>query len=88
VPAGSSSGLSNRDRRIIALIVIAAEVVGYALLMRNRAPTAVPPAAATGAAAGKLRAPDRWAGVRGAGASGSAGVGRFRRERAGPAPHI
>ena len=84
----SSSGLSTRDRRIIALIVIAAEVVGYALLMRNRVPTAAPAAAAATVAGGKLRPPDRWAGGRGAGAAGTAGVGRFRRERIGPAPHL
>jgi hypothetical protein len=87
-PVASSSGLSNRDRRIIALIVIAAEVLGYALLMRNRAPVAAPATAAAGVAAGKLRAPDRWAGSRTAGAGAAAGVGRFRRERVGPAPHL
>lgn len=84
----SSSGLSTRNRRIIALIVIAAEVVGYALLMRNRAPVGAAVAAPTAVAAGKLRAPDRWAGLRGPGAAGTAGVGRFRRERIGTAPHL
>lgn len=87
-PAASSSGLSTRNRRIIALIVIAAEVVGYALLMRNRAPAAAPAAGAAAAASGKLRAPDRWAGGRAAGATGSAGVGRFRRDRVGAVPHL
>lgn len=86
--AASSSGLSTRNRRIIAFIVIAAEVVGYALLMRNRPPAgmAAPGAAAVGG--GKLRAPDRWTGGRAAAVAGTAGVGRFRRERTGPAPHL
>jgi hypothetical protein len=87
-PAASSSGLSTRDRRIIALIVIAAEVVGYALLMRNRAPAAAPVTGTAAVAGGKLRAPDRWAGGRAAAAAGTAGVGRFRRDRIGPAPHL
>jgi hypothetical protein len=84
----ASSGLSTRDRRIIALIVIAAEVLGYAWLMRTRAPAAAPAAATAVVAGGKLRAPDRWAGGRAAAAAGTAGVGRFRRERNGPAPHL
>jgi hypothetical protein len=83
----ASSGLSTRNRRIIALIVIAAEVLGYALLMRNRAPVTAP-ATAAAIAGGRLRAPDRWAGGRAAAMAGSAGVGRFRRERTGPAPHL
>ena len=87
-PAASDSGLSTHDRRIIALIVIAAEVLGYALLMRNRAPVAAPAAVAATVAGGKLRAPDRWAGSRAGAAAGSSGVGRFRRERVGPAPHL
>ena len=87
-PVASSSGLSTRNRRIIALIVIAAEVVGYALLMRNRAPAAAPVAGVAAVAGGKLRAPDRWAGGRAAGAAGTAGVGRFRRDRAGAVPHL
>ena len=86
--AASSSGLSTRNRRIIALIVIAAEVLGYALLMRNRAPVAVPATAAAAVAGGRLRAPDRWAGGRAGAAAGSGGVGRFRRERVGSAPHL
>jgi hypothetical protein len=83
----ASSGLSTRDRRIIALIVIAAEVLGYALLMRNRAPAAAPAAAGAALVGGRLRAPDRWTN-RGAGVAGSAGVGRFRRERVGAAPYL
>jgi len=86
-PVATDSGLSTRDRRIIALIVIAAEVLGYALLMRNRAPAAAPVGAAA-VAGGKLRAPDRWAGSRAGAAAGTSGVGRFRRERVGPAPHL
>ena len=86
--AATDSGLSTRNRRIIALIVIAAEVLGYALLMRNRAPVAAPAMAAAATAGGRLRAPDRWAGGRAAAAAGSAGVGRFRRERTGIAPHL
>jgi hypothetical protein len=87
-PAASSSGLSTRNRRIIALIVIAAEVVGYALLMRNRAPAAAPTTGAAAVAGGKLRAPDRWAGGRAAAVAGTAGVGRFRRDRVGAVPHL
>jgi hypothetical protein len=87
-PVASTSGLSNRSRRIIALVVIAAEVLGYALLMRNRAPAAVPAAAAATVAGGKLRAPDRWTGPRTAVSGGAGGVGRFRRERVGPTPHL
>lgn len=87
-PTTESSGLSTRDRRIIALIVIAAEVLGYALLMRNRAPVAAPAAPVAAVAGGRLRAPDRWAGGRAAAVAGSAGVGRFRRERTGTAPHL
>jgi hypothetical protein len=86
--ATSSSGLSTRSRRIIALIVIAAEVLGYALLMRNRAPITAPATAAAAIAGGRLRAPDRGVAGRGAAAAGSGGVGRFRRERVGPAPHL
>ena len=86
--AATSSGLSTRDRRIIALIVIAAEVLGYALLMRNRAPLTAPATATAAVAGGRLRAPDRWAGGRAAAMAGSAGVGRFRRERTGIAPHL
>ncbi len=86
--ATTSSGLSTGDRRIIAFIVIAAEVLGYALLMRNRAPVAAPATAATALAGGRLRAPDRGSSGRGAAAAGSGGVGRFRRERVGPAPHL
>jgi hypothetical protein len=84
-PAAADSGLSTRDRRIIALIVIAAEVLGYALLMRNRAPAPAALAAAPAVAGGRLRAPDRLAGAR---AEGVGGVGRFRRERQGLAPHL
>ena len=87
-PAASSSGLSTRNRRIIALIVIAAEVVGYALLMRNRAPSGAPVAGAAAVAGDKLRAPDRWAGGRAAAVAGTAGVGRFRRDRVGAVPHL
>ena len=86
--ASTSSGLSTRNRRIIALIVIAAEVLGYALLMRNRAPVAAPATAAAALAGGRLRAPDRGVGGRAAAAAGSSGVGRFRRERVGPAPYL
>jgi hypothetical protein len=83
----ASSGLSTRNRRIIALVVIAAEIVGYALLMRNRAPGAAPAAGAALVAGGRLRAPDRWTG-RAAAAVGTAGVGRFRRDRTGSVPHL
>lgn len=85
--AAVSSGLSTKNRRIVALVVIAAEVVGYALLMRNRAPVVAPTTTAA-VAGGKLRPPDRWTGSRAAGAAGVAGVGRFRRKRIGPAPHL
>jgi hypothetical protein len=84
-------GLSTGQRRAIALAVIAAEVVAYVLLTRSSAGSAVPAATAAGMAAGRLRPPDRAVGgVRGTGggADASGGVGRFRREREGPAPSL
>ena len=89
--AVADDGLSTGQRRAIALLVIAAEVVGYVLLSRGADASAVPATAAAGMAAGRLRPPDRAiAGWRGAGGGTGApgGVGRFRREREGPAPHL
>ena len=84
----TASGLSTRDRRIIAGVVIALEVAGF-LALRSvpgsaGAATAVPLTAA--AAGGRLRPPDRLVG--GPRQPLSAGVGRFRRERSGTPPRL
>jgi hypothetical protein len=77
--------MSTKERRLIALLIIAAEVIGYVLLRRWPARAAAPVAAAA-TAGGRLRPPDRpVAGMR-AGETG--GVGRFRRERHGQVPHL
>jgi hypothetical protein len=90
--ATTDGGLSTGQRRAIALVVIAAEIAGYALLTRTSAGAAVPAAAVAGMASGRLRPPDRAVGGFGRLRSGDAGapggVGRFRRDRQGPAPHL
>jgi hypothetical protein len=90
--AAADEGLSTGQRRAIALVVIAAEVVGYALLSRTSDASVAPAAVAGGMASGRLRPPDRAVGGLGP-ASRSAGavpggVGRFRRDREGPAPQL
>jgi hypothetical protein len=84
-------GLSTGQRRAIALVVIAAEIVGYVLLSRMSDAGVVPTTGAAGMATGRLRPPDRavggWRGS-GGGAGTPGGVGRFRREREGPAPQL
>jgi hypothetical protein len=84
--AAASSGLSTGSRRAIALAVIALEVLGF-LLLRRKSAAGVVPAATAGVAAGRLRAPDRMAPTAG-GAERTGGVGRFRRDRHGPAPQL
>lgn len=90
--ATTDEGLSTGQRRAIALIVIAAEVVGYALLTRTSDGSAVPAAAVAGMASGRLRPPDRAIGGLGRFGSGDGptpgGVGRFRRDRQGPTPRL
>jgi hypothetical protein len=89
--ATADDGLSAGQRRAIALLVIAAEVVGYALLSRTSGAGFAPAAAGAGMAAGRLRAPDRAVGgIRGSGGGAglTGGVGRFRREREGSAPQL
>lgn len=81
----TGGGMSTKERRLIALLIIAAEVVGYVLLRRWPSREAAPVAAAV-AAGGRLRAPDRP--VSDARSAQSGGVGRFRRERSGPVPHL
>lgn len=83
-PVAASSDLSTGARRAIALAVIALEVLGYLLLMRSPAAPAVPVMATAG---GRLRPPDRTAGG-GPRVATIGGVGRFRRERTGVAPHL
>ncbi len=87
-PAAASSGLDTGARRAIALAVIALEVLGYAWLQRARDPALAPAAAGavTAASGGRLRPPDR-ATTRGA-TPALGGVGRFRQERRGAAPHL
>ena len=86
-PAATDNGLSTKDRRLIALLIIAAEVIGYVLLRRWPARDAAPAAGVAATAGGRLRPPDRpVSGVHNADAPG--GVGRFRRERHGPVPHL
>ena len=84
-PAGTNGGMSTKDRRLIALLIIAAEVIGYVVLRRWPSQQTAPVAAAV-AAGGRLRAPDRA--VSDARTVEAGGVGRFRRERHGPVPHL
>jgi hypothetical protein len=81
----TGGGMSTKERRLIALLIIAAEVVGYVLLRRWPAREAAPVAAAV-TAGGRLRPPDRP--VSDARTGDAGGVGRFRRERRGPVPHL
>ena len=83
--AATGTGMSTRERRLIALLIIAAEVVGYVLMRRWPAREAAPVGGAV-VAGGRLRPPDRPVSDMRAGESG--GVGRFRRERRGPVPHL
>jgi hypothetical protein len=94
VAAASGSGtggLSTTQRRVLAGIVIALELLGFAMLMGDRDGERLAlgsVAAGAGAAVGgRLRAPDRGGRVPAA-APRAAGVGRFRSERHGPAPRL
>jgi hypothetical protein len=88
--AATTGGLSTAARRWLAVAIIALEVVGFAAL--RRVPDVAPlPLAATTAAGGRLRPPDRSPGGRRGARSPSAtigGVGRFRRERHTAAPPV
>jgi hypothetical protein len=83
-----TGGLSTTQRRVLAGVVIALELLGFLLLMGDRdvERLALAPALAT-AAGGRLRPPDRGGQVR-VGAVSVGGVGRFRTERRGPAPRL
>jgi len=83
-----TGGLSTTQRRVLAGIVIALELLGFMLLMGDRdvERMALTPAIAT-AAGGRLRAPDRGRQTT-ATATTAGGVGRFRAERRGPAPRL
>ena len=88
-----TGGLSITQRRVAAGIVIALELLGFAMLMGDRdvKPVLLGTAAAgasAGAVGGRLRAPDRGSRVAPVAASRAAGVGRFRSERQGPAPRL
>ncbi|HET7529363.1 MAG TPA: hypothetical protein VFJ98_00210 [Mycobacteriales bacterium] len=86
-PVAARSGLSAAARRWIALVVIALEVLGFAVLVRAPDPARVPTAGDAALAGGRLRPPDR--GLPAAGAAAMVGgVGRFRRERRTAAPHV
>src|SRR3954462_13868028 len=86
-PVAARHGLSTPARRWIALLIIALEVVGFAALSRLPDPATVPKPAAVPVAGGRLRPPDRWNAGRGRTPT-VGGVGRFRRERQAPAPHL
>jgi hypothetical protein len=83
-----TGGLSTTQRRVLAGVVIALELLGFLLLMGDRdvERLALAPAIAT-AAGGRLRPPDRGGHVS-VGATSVSGVGRFRAERQGPAPRL
>ena len=83
-----TGGLSTTQRRVLAGVVIALELLGFLLLMGDRdvERLALAPAIAT-AAGGRLRPPDRGGQVP-VGATSVGGVGRFRTERQGPAPRL
>ena len=85
-----TGGLSTTQRRVLAGIVIALELLGFAMLMGDRDVEGLAlgsAAAGAGAVGGRLRAPERGARLPVA-APRSAGVGRFRSERQGPAPRL
>ncbi len=83
----TASGLSTRDRRIIAGVVIALEVAGFLALRGLPGPGAAAAVPLTAAAAGgRLRPPDRLVG--GPRQLSTGGVGRFRRERNGTPPRL
>jgi hypothetical protein len=86
--AAGTAGLSTTQRRILAGVVIALELLGFLLLMGDRdvERLALGPAVAT-AAGGRLRAPDRGRQVP-VGAPSVGGVGRFRAERQGSPPRL
>jgi hypothetical protein len=86
-PVAARTGLATSTRRWIALVVIAMEVVGFALFMRSPDPDRLPLATGAAVAGGRLRPPDRTAPGRAA-APVVGGVGRFRRERREAAPHV
>src|SRR3954447_19690271 len=86
-PVAARHGLSTPARRWIALLIIALEVVVFAALSRLPDPATVPRPAAVPVAGGRLRPPDRWNAGRGRTPT-VGGVGRFRRERQAPAPHL
>ncbi|MBV9291508.1 MAG: hypothetical protein JO222_03575 [Frankiales bacterium] len=93
----ASSGLSTGARRAIALVILALEAVGFVLMSRTGEPPAVVTGAglvagaagAGGLVGGRFRPPDRVvAGGRSVATADVGGVGRFRRERSGPAPQL
>jgi len=89
--AAPGGGLSTSARRWLALVVIALEVLGFAVITRVPDVAPLPAAGAAAVAGGRLRPPDRAPGGSAIGRGRSAtigGVGRFRRERRGAAPHI
>jgi len=81
----TDTGMSTKNRRLIGLLIIAAEVVGYVLLRRVPAREAAP-VAGSASAGGRLRPPDRHSS--GIHSAQSGGVGRFRRDRQGAVPHL
>ena len=92
---GGNGGLTTTQRRILAGVVIALELLGFAMLMGDRGVERLAlgsslGAAGAGAVSDRLRPPDR--GLRGlrspAAAPRTAGVGRFRSERQGPPPRL
>ena len=91
-----TGGLSTTQRRVLAGVVIALELLGFLLLMGDRdverlalgpAAAAAGAGAAGGAVGGRLRAPDRGRQLA-ATSSSVGGVGRFRTARQGKAPKL
>jgi hypothetical protein len=94
-PVAASStgtgGLSTTQRRVLAGIVIALELLGFAMLMGDRDVERLALGSAAGTAAGavggRLRPPERG-GRAPVSAPRHGGVGRFRSQRQGPAPKL
>lgn len=92
--SSGTGGLSTTQRRVLAGVVIALELLGFLLLMGDRdverlalGSAAAGAGAGVGAVGGRLRPPDRGRSLPAA-VSSVGGVGRFRTERQGKAPRL
>jgi hypothetical protein len=84
-----AGGLTTTQRRVLAGLVIALELLGFALLMGDRGVERLATAGgATGLVGGRLRPPDRGRRAGSDPVVAASGVGRFRSPRQGRPPRL